>query len=75
MCGMLLRFNYTAIRAQPDPWSYHLGSYGKSSRVIFKDIAFFCIFFTLCVRLNFADFFMESKATISTVNQPAFTSG
>ena len=37
----------TATRAQPDPWSYHFGPYCQSSRVIFKDIALFCIFFTL----------------------------
>ena len=47
MWEMLLRFHNTATRAQPDPWSYHLGPYGQSSRVIFKDIALFCIFFTL----------------------------
>ena len=47
MCGMLLCFQYTATRAQLDPWSYYLGPYGQSSRRIFKDIASFCIFFTL----------------------------
>ena len=47
MCCMLLRFHYTATRAQLDPWSYYLGPYGQSSRRIFKDIASFCIFFTL----------------------------
>ena len=47
MCGVLLRFQYTATRAQLDLWSYHLGPYDKSGRGIFKDIALFCIFFTL----------------------------
>ena len=47
MCDMLLRFKYTATRAQPDPLSYHLGTYGQSSWGIFKDIALFYIFFTL----------------------------
>ena len=47
MCDMLLRFKYTATRAQPDPLSYHLGPYRQSSGGIFKNIALFCIFFTL----------------------------
>ena len=47
MCDMLLRFKYTATRAQPGPLGYHLGTYDQSSWGIFKDIALFYIFFTL----------------------------